>query len=59
MRSDKTDDAQGVAFESKNEHSEKLLKGVEELHIYVKRSQEFVPNPGERYRNGEWIASVS
>jgi CheY-like chemotaxis protein len=37
-----------AAFESKNEHSQKLLKGVEELHTHVKRNQEFVPNCGER-----------
>src|SRR6516162_6312260 len=35
----------------------KLLKGVEDLHTYVERNQEFVPNYGERYRNGEKIAS--
>src|SRR6202795_4901747 len=46
-----------AAFESKNEHSQKLLKGVGELHTYVKRNQEFVPNYGERYRNEERIAS--
>jgi hypothetical protein len=33
------------------------LKGIEELHTYVERNQEFVPNYGERYRNGERIAS--
>jgi hypothetical protein len=26
-------------------------------HTYVERNQEFVPNYGERYRNGEKIAS--
>jgi len=35
----------------------KLLKGVKELHAYVERNQQFVPNYGERYRNGERIAS--
>jgi len=35
----------------------KLLKGVEDLHTYVERNREFVPNYGERYRNGEKIAS--
>ena len=34
-----------------------LLKGVEDLHTYVERNREFVPNYGERYRNGEKIAS--
>jgi hypothetical protein len=33
------------------------LKGVEDLHTYVERNQAFVPNYGERYRNGEKIAS--
>src|ERR1035437_10544846 len=34
-----------------------LLKGVEELLTYVKRNQAFIPNYGQRYRNGERIAS--
>jgi hypothetical protein len=46
-----------AAFESKNEHSQELLKGVEKLHTYVKRNKGFVSNNGERYRNGERIAS--
>src|SRR5208282_3580212 len=50
-------DLDAAAFESKNENSQKLLKGVEELHTYVERNQEFLPNYGERYRNGERIAS--
>jgi hypothetical protein len=41
----------------RNRATPKLLKGVEELHTYVERNQEFVPNYGERYRNGERIAS--
>jgi hypothetical protein len=50
-------DLDAAAFESKDENSQKLLKGVKELQIYVERNQEFVPNYGERYRNGEKIAS--
>src|SRR5580704_9044232 len=50
-------DLDAAAFESKDENARKLLKGVEELHTYVERNQEFVPNYGERYRNGEKIAS--
>jgi hypothetical protein len=50
-------DLDAAAFESKDENSHKPLKGVEELHTYVERNQEFVPNYGERYRNGEKIAS--
>ena len=33
------------------------MKGVEELRIYVERNRQFIPNYGERYRNGERIAS--
>ena len=33
------------------------MKGVQELHTYVERNQQFLPNYGERYRNGERIAS--
>src|SRR6202158_3489668 len=42
-------DLDAAAFESKDENAQKLLKGVEELHTYVARNQEFVPNYGERY----------
>ena len=34
-----------------------MLKGIEELHTYVQRNQKFIPNYGERYRQGERIAS--
>ena len=50
-------DLEGASYSSKNENIRKLLKGVEELHIYVERNQNFLPNYGERYRNGERIAS--
>ena len=50
-------DLDGAAFETKNETARKLLKGVEELHTYVERNQALIPNYGERYRNGERIAS--
>jgi len=46
-------DLDAAAFETKDE----ILKGVEDLHTYVERNQAFVPNYGERYRNGEKIAS--
>ena len=39
-------DLEAAAFESKNENTGKLLKGVEELHTYVERNQKFVPNYG-------------
>ena len=47
----------GATFEANRETARKLLKGIEELHTYVERNQEFIPNYGERYRNGERIAS--
>ena len=50
-------DLESAAFESKDENSQKVSKGVEDLHTYVERNREFVPNYGERYRNGEKIAS--
>jgi hypothetical protein len=46
-----------AVFETKDENAQKLLKGVEDLQTYVERNQAFVPNYGERYRNGEKIAS--
>jgi len=50
-------DVEGALFETKNVTGRKLLKGIEELHTYVERNQQFIPNYGERYRNGERIAS--
>lgn len=50
-------DVEGALFETKNVAGRKLLKGIEELHTYVERNQQFIPNYGERYRNGERIAS--
>ena len=50
-------DLEAAVYESKDQNSRKLLKGVEELHTYIERNQRFVPNYGERYRNGERIAS--
>src|SRR2546429_1189465 len=50
-------DLDAAAFEGRDANAQKLLKGVEDLHTYVERNQAFVPNYGERYRNGEKIAS--
>ena len=50
-------DLDAAVFDNKNESVRKLLKGVEEWHTYVERNQTFIPNYGERYRNGERIAS--
>jgi hypothetical protein len=35
-----------AAFEAKDEHARKLLRGVEDLHTYVERYQAFIPNYG-------------
>ena len=50
-------DVESATFETKDETGGKLLKQIEELHTYVERNQAFLPNYGERYRNGERIAS--
>jgi hypothetical protein len=50
-------DLESAVFESQDENAQKLLKGVEDLHTYIERNQAFIPNYGERYRNGERIAS--
>ena len=50
-------DLDGATFETGDETARKLLKGIEELHTYMERNQAFIPNYGERYRNGERIAS--
>jgi hypothetical protein len=39
-------DLDGAAFETRDEAARKLLKGAEELHTYVERNQEFIPNYG-------------
>jgi hypothetical protein len=35
----------------------KLLKAVEEFHTYIENNGGFIPNDGERYRQGEWIST--
>jgi len=50
-------DLESAVFEGQNENAQKLLKGVEDLHKYIERNQAFIPNYGERYRQGERIAS--
>jgi len=50
-------DVESAAFDTKDETARKLLKGIEELHTYVERNRKLIPNYGERYRNGERIAS--
>ena len=42
-----------------NKHSPagKLLRAVEEFHTYIANNQAFIPNYGERYRQGERIST--
>jgi hypothetical protein len=37
----------------------KLLKAVEEFHTYIENNGGFIPNYGDRYRNGECISTGS
>ena len=39
------------------ETTRKLLKAVEEFSMYIQRNRGFIPNYGERYRNGERIST--
>ena len=50
-------DVDEAAYETKDEAARKFLKHIEELHTYVRCNHAFIPNYGERYRNGERIAS--
>ena len=54
---DRRNGSGGAAFESQDETTRKLLKAVEEFSTYVERNGEFIPNYGERYRNGERIST--
>ena len=38
--------------------AEKLAVGVGEFDIYIRNNQEFIPNFGERCRNGETISTA-
>ena len=35
----------------------KLLRAIEEFHTYIENNQGFIPNDGERYRQGERIST--
>ena len=50
-------DLEGAAFENQEETTRKLLKAVEEFSTYIQRNRGFIPNYGERYRNGERIST--
>jgi hypothetical protein len=50
-------DLDSAACESHDETARKLLKAVEEFHSYIGNNQPFIPNYGERYRQGERIST--
>lgn len=50
-------DLEGAALESQDETTRKLLKAVEAFDTYLQRNRSFIPNYGERYRNGERIST--
>jgi hypothetical protein len=35
-----------------------VAKGIGEFEIYIRNNEEFIPNFGERYRNGETISTA-
>lgn len=42
---------------SKDSSTRKLLRATEEFHAYIANNQVFIPNNGERYRQGERIST--
>ncbi len=47
-----------AALEGSDEVSGKLLKTVEEFHTYIQNNEAFIPNYGERFRQGETISTA-
>lgn len=43
--------------EDKDSVTRKLLRAVEEFHTYIANNQAFIPNYGERYRQGDRIST--
>jgi hypothetical protein len=50
-------DLDAAVATSGHDTARKLLKAVEEFHAYVENNQGFIPNYGERYRQGERIST--
>ena len=51
------DDLDTAAYESDDAIAGKLYKAVQEFATYIERNGGFIPNYGERYRNGERIST--
>ena len=50
-------DLDAAVATSRENTARKLLKAVEEFHTYIENNKGFIPNYGERYRNGERIST--
>ena len=50
-------DLETTAYESDDAIAWKLCKAVQEFATYIERNGGFIPNYGERYRNGERIST--
>src|SRR5215813_833934 len=50
-------DLEMAAGEHGEDRSSKLLQVVQEFYTFIDRNQSFIPNYGERYRNGERIST--
>jgi hypothetical protein len=50
-------DLDAAVATSRENTARKLLKAVEEFHTYIEKNKSFIPNYGERYRNGERIST--
>ena len=51
-------DLDAATFGRDDERTRKLLKNVAEFHTYVENNRDFIPNYGERYRQGETISTA-
>jgi hypothetical protein len=50
-------DLDAAVATSRDHTARKLLKAVEEFHPYIETNKGFIPNYGERYRDGERIST--
>ncbi len=51
-------DLAAAISESSDETARKLLKTVEEFHTHIQNNEAFIPNYGERFRQGETISTA-
>jgi len=50
-------DLDGASFDKEDARIDKLLKTAQEFQTYISRNRDYIPNYGERYRNGEPIST--